>query len=1231
MQMISGIQCFTQKKIFTVCMLAGIMLILACASAYASTQTVSVNPTSKTVTAGSAVALTLSHSTSDDCQDISGVALKIYYKSALLTFNSFTGVYPSSFPTQDTNPQNDTANGDGDNATDKFVVIGWADFMIQWPNPDAPGTITLVTLNFTASATQTGSAAVNIRIDTSSMASDCSGAVYTPVPASSVITIQDTTPPTVANVTLTPNAIFQGAASVVLTANANDAGGVAAAEYSVGAGAAAAGSGTAMIAQDGSFGGTDEGLTASINTAALTPGTYTYWVRAKDAGGNWGTAVSAVLTVKLNQGPVATNVTLTPNTIVQGVASVTLNATLTDPDTGHMVQSAEYYIGSDPGEGNGTPVTITPANPVAVNGTVNTLALGQGTHQVYVRGKDNMNKWGTAVPVTLTVTACDVQTAFSFTPATAIVGQPVTFTNTSTGALASTATYDWNFGDGAVNSGVAGNGFQTHTYTAVASGLTVSLKGYGTASCSSTATQTINVICDITAGFTVDKPLTDNQITIIVNDTVNFTDTSTGTGTYAWNFGDGATDTTAGNKSHQYLTEGTFTASLTLTSSSGCTSAKQITINVLPCDVTAAFTPSARVVKIGDTVTFTNTSVRRVCGIYSGECPYDPVYDPVFDWDFDGDGTPEKTGTGITPLNLSYLIPGEYTVILTAHGANGCITTYQMNIYVNDPACAGILEASIAVSPASVEMGQAVSFTGTATGTGTPTSWSWDVNGDGTADYAVQNPSHTYPEIGTYSAILTVINGTCTAFAEKTVTVNCDVTAAFSVSSASVTAGTSVTFTNTSTGTGAAEATYSWDFECNNIFLFTPDLTTTGLTNPPARMYSTVGTFTVIMKVTSISGCTSFVQKTVTVTEAYVPPYYPVEEDTSPELTASVSGKEVSLSWTEISGAGGYKLLYAPYPDGTPVSEGDLGLVNSLRGPLPPGSAYYVAVKPYNGIEGWGEISNVTYFEIPLTFPAAPKLTVETSGDTVSASWTGVQNATGYILYYAPYPAMEPIGHADMGMQTSLSGPLPAGSAFYVAVQAYDKNGVGELSNIEHFVIPAIPESPVLTAGMNGNAVNLSWTSVNGAEGYKLIYSPFPTGDPEGVADVGNQTFIPSFTLPAGSMYYVAVQGYNSGGESQISNREVITVPALLSSPSLFVNKTGRTVSLSWTSVMNADGYTLYYLNALGKKIGELDMKKQRELSLTLPANSKFHVAVQAYNAEGKSGFSNVEYFEILY
>ncbi len=85
--------------------------------------------------------------------------------------------------------------------------------------------------------------------------------------------------------------------------------------------------------------------------------------------------------------------------------------------------------------------------------------------------------------------------------------------------------------------------------------------------------------------------------------------------------------------------------------------------------------------------------------------------------------------------------------------------------------------------------------------------------------------------------------------------------------------------------------------------------------------------------------------------------------------------------------------------------------------------------------------------------PPPPQISYVLDDLNVTASWSRVPGATGYRLYYAPYPfaGVETIGSADMGTQTSISVNLWEGAAYYIAVTSRDASGESGYSNIELF------------------------------------------------------------------------------------------------------------------------------------------------------------------------------------
>ncbi len=84
-----------------------------------------------------------------------------------------------------------------------------------------------------------------------------------------------------------------------------------------------------------------------------------------------------------------------------------------------------------------------------------------------------------------------------------------------------------------------------------------------------------------------------------------------------------------------------------------------------------------------------------------------------------------------------------------------------------------------------------------------------------------------------------------------------------------------------------------------------------------------------------------------------------------------------------------------------------------------------------------------------------PVISTSVIGTQVTLSWTSYAGASGYTLFYAPFPSQSPIASLDVGAVNSLSAALPPGSAFYVAIQPYTAAGpVNSFSNIGTFTVP---------------------------------------------------------------------------------------------------------------------------------------------------------------------------------
>jgi gliding motility-associated-like protein len=154
-------------------------------------------------------------------------------------------------------------------------------------------------------------------------------------------------------------------------------------------------------------------------------------------------------------------------------------------------------------------------------------------------------------------------------------------------------------------------------------------------------------------------------------DTVYFTNTSTGATSYSWNFGDGTPAVTTTNPMHIFSTHAV--QNVTLTAYFAICSNSITEHPNTSHDVTAAFTPVLDTICAGQNSTMVDGS----SATYQGN----PAPIASYLWDF-GDGTTSTT-PGTTPApGHQYNTAGIYDVVLTVTDAIGCQSFTDHNVYV---------------------------------------------------------------------------------------------------------------------------------------------------------------------------------------------------------------------------------------------------------------------------------------------------------------------------------------------------------------------------------------------------------------------------------------------------------------------------------------------------------------------------------------------------------------------
>ena len=148
--------------------------------------------------------------------------------------------------------------------------------------------------------------------------------------------------------------------------------------------------------------------------------------------------------------------------------------------------------------------------------------------------------------------------------------------------------------------------------------------------------------------------------------------------------------------------------------------------------------------------------------------------------------------------------------------------------------------------------------------------------------------------------------------------------------------------------------------------------------------------------------------------------------------------------------------LYSQSPDNGEMHKLQLAVTSDGDGVHILGQEVIRVGNPYDQYND-DETYNLLYLGTPYTapaVPAAPALSVAVSGTDVTLSWNSVAGATGYTLFFAPYPGGDPVGSTDLGNITATGFKLFSGAAYYLALQAYSTTGSSDISNVEFFIIP---------------------------------------------------------------------------------------------------------------------------------------------------------------------------------
>jgi hypothetical protein len=289
-----------------------------------------------------------------------------------------------------------------------------------------------------------------------------------------------------------------------------------------------------------------------------------------------------------------------------------------------------------------------------------------------------------------------------------------------------------------------------------------------------------------------------------------------------------------------------------------------------------------------------------------------------------------------------------------------------------------------------------------------------------------------------------------------------------------------------------------------------------------------------------------------------------------PVVNVSVAGTSVTLGWTSVAGASGYRADLGTYSGGSNVFAGNVGPILGGTVSLGNNATYFFRITPI----GAGTVSDEVSFNVGTPRPGMPQnFTAALNGSTLVFAWAAPASGgapTNYVLQAGTQfnlsnlaPGIG-VGNTLTFSVPNIGGVLPQGS-YFARLVAVNGGGVSDPSDEVVFTIGNIPGVPTPAAAVvNGNSVTLSWTPPAGgagvtAYGIEAAYGHYALLPPRGTVDANTTSFTAAGLVPG--PYYWRVRAYNGntpGGVFGTASFYVGNRPAMWNGPRTADPRIGR-------------------------------------------------------------------------
>ncbi|URZ17432.1 fibronectin type III domain-containing protein [Clostridium felsineum] len=271
-------------------------------------------------------------------------------------------------------------------------------------------------------------------------------------------------------------------------------------------------------------------------------------------------------------------------------------------------------------------------------------------------------------------------------------------------------------------------------------------------------------------------------------------------------------------------------------------------------------------------------------------------------------------------------------------------------------------------------------------------------------------------------------------------------------------------------------------------------------------------------------------------------------------VTSSVTGKTIDVSWLAVPGATGYEIEV----DGKVVENGTMTSYEAKDLVAGTTHTFRVRVITADGVGDWSATTTKTALDTILV----KDVNIAVTGTSMNLSWTAITGATGYDV--------EIDGQViDNGNNTSYTVKnLQLGTTHVYRIRPKTADTVGNFSDkISKTALSVLTPNDVNVVVSNG-AISLSWTAITGATGYDVEI------DGQTI-DNGNSTVYTAQNLDNGSTHTYRIRAKSQDTVGQFSDSITRTILCSIASSDVTAVVTDSTINLSWAAVNGATGYDI--------------------------------------------------------